>query len=90
MASYRMRASEIRGRFARYPLPGSLNSAAPFRRVPLKPFAKWVAIIALVGLFGCTKGGKDLNKNLKPVDTNAPKPQAIKDASKAEGGQALK
>jgi hypothetical protein len=57
------------------------------RRVPLKAFTKLIVLSALVGALGC--GSKDLNKSLKPVDSNAGKPQLIRDAGKDEA-KALK
>jgi len=53
----------------------------------LKPIAKWMAVFALLGVFGC--GKKDPNKDLKPVDTSAGKPHPVKDAGE-DSPRALK
>lgn len=52
----------------------------------MKNFAKILVLFAVVALIGCS-GDKaaEANKNLKPVDPNAPKPQG---ASAAGGGSA--
>jgi len=55
----------------------------------LKSIAKWFAVFALVGLIGCGKG-KDLNKDLKPVDSGSGKPSAVKEGVKDDAGHALK
>ena len=57
----------------------------------LKPLLKLIVLIAFVAAIGCGKE-KDPNKNLKPLPPGAPKPEAVKDASKKEDnvGKVLK
>jgi len=55
----------------------------------LKTIVKWLPVLALAGLIGCNKG-KDLNKDLKPVDPGTGKPHAVKDAGKDDPSPALK
>lgn len=54
----------------------------------MKPIAKWMLFVALLVIFGC--GKKDLNKDLKPVESGGGKPQLIKDGAKDDSAKALK
>ena len=56
----------------------------------MKSLTIWLAALALFSLLGCSKGGDDMNKGLKPLTGNQEKPQAIKDKSKLDSGQVMK
>ena len=45
----------------------------------MKRLCQLLAVLAVAGALGC--GGSDPNKNLKPVDSNAPRPQVGQDGA---------
>jgi hypothetical protein len=74
-----MTAAASRGR----PCFGFLSPTT--RRVFVIPPKRLVAALVLAGLLGCSEG--DPNRNLKPVDPNAPKPKRVSDGQGGAPGE---
>ena len=56
----------------------------------MKLLTRFAALVLVVALVGCGKGdpAAEANKNLKPIDPNAPKPVAAAGAGAGGGAEA--